>query len=73
MNAIYIPEDDVYSISYRGFAIQNFTTPIFYELPKRMRERMLLPLLKKGLTHNIGEKSVKDTLITKTQYGQRIA
>lgn len=69
----YLASDDIYTISYRGFAIQNFTTKIFYELPKRARERMLLPLLKRGLTHNLGESSVKHTLVTNTTHGQRIA
>lgn len=72
-NSIYIPEDDVYSITYRGFAIQTFTTKIFYDLPKRAREGMLVPLLKRGLTHNLGEKSIRHSLTTHTQYGQRIA
>lgn len=73
MNAVYSDDGDVYAIHKRGFAIQNFTSKIFYEIPKRAREKQLLALMKRGLTHNLGENSTKNSLLIRTQYGRRIA
>lgn len=73
MNAKYLSDDDVYVIHKRGFAIQNFTTKMFYDVPKRVREKQLLALMKRGLTHNLGENSLKDNLIVRTSYGRNIA
>lgn len=70
--ARYHANKDMYVVSYRGFAIQNFTGANFNEIPKAIRRRMYLPLLKRGLTHNIGERSTKNALNIHTQRGHRI-
>lgn len=73
MGARYLDDGDTYVIHKRGFAILNFTTKMFYDVPKRVREKHLLALMKRGLTHNLGENSLKNNLIVKTSYGRRIA
>jgi len=49
----------MYSIKFKGRGIQNFTSKTFYDLPKRHRENMMLPLLKIGLHTNWGEKRLQ--------------
>ena len=58
ITAYYAPEDDLYMVHKRGYAIQNFNTSKFYEQPKPIRRQALLALMKVGLTHNIGEKGL---------------
>lgn len=72
LSANYIADSDVYVVHKRGFAIHNFTTKMFYDMPRRARERMFRPLIKRGLAHNLGEKSVRESLVTRTQFGRRI-
>lgn len=72
LRANYIPENDAWVLHKRGYAVQNFTTKQFYEIPKRAREKFYRPLLKRGLAHNLGEKSLKKNLKVKTQLGQRV-
>lgn len=72
LSANYLIEKDIYCIHKKGFAIQNFNTEQFYQIPRQERRRLLLGLLKRGLTHNLGEKSVKDTLNIQSQLGIRI-
>lgn len=70
MEAIYIPAVDVYSLRIHGKGVQNFNTKIFYQLPKKHREKMLLPLIKKGVAHNLGEKKLN--LYQQRNIGKRI-
>lgn len=72
LSANYQTARDVYIIHKRGYAIQNFTTTQFYELDKPARRKLLLGILKRGLTHNIGENSIKNDLNIKSQLGIRI-
>ncbi len=72
IEAVYFPDNDVYSLRYRGRGIQNFNSKNFYTLPKRHRENMLLAIIKKGLTHNLGEKTLKDKLYLNRQIGKII-
>ena len=72
LSAYYAPNTDVWSIHKRGYAIHNFRTSQFHDIPKRYRMRNLLPIIQVGLTHNLGEKSLKGTLVLRTQLGQRI-
>lgn len=72
LGAVYHASRDVYVVHYRGYAIQTFRGETFYDIPKGMRRRMYLPLLKAGLAHNIGERSIKHDLNIKTQRGQVI-
>ena len=57
-SAIYFPLKDMYSIRFKGRGIQNFTSKTFYNLPKRFRESMMLPLMRVGLNLNAGEKKL---------------
>src|ERR1035437_2549155 len=54
-DALYFPDDDIYSIRFHGRAVQNFTSTIFYQLPKRKRLTMINDIIKLGLAHNSGE------------------
>jgi hypothetical protein len=56
LEAIYVPDNDVYSIRKNGRGVHNFNTPQFYQLPKRHREELVHRLLRVGLVHNLGEK-----------------
>jgi hypothetical protein len=69
LEAIYFPDNDVYSIRFKGRGIQNFTSKIFYELPKRHRQNMIRAILKLGLNHNAGEKR---NLILNRKLGRKI-
>lgn len=62
----------MYVIHKRGYAIQNFNTTQFYEVPPPARRRLIIGILKRGLTHNVGEKAIKDTLNVNSQLGIRI-
>ncbi len=65
LRAVYITDvgglNDVWSITTKqGIALMNFTTEIFYHMPKREREKMIEPTLKRGLNQLIGERHVRD-------------
>lgn len=71
LNALYIPENDVYCIHRKGRAVQNFTSSQFYDFPKGYREQMYKPLVKVGLAQNLGEK-YKEQFILNTKQGIKI-
>ena len=62
----------MYVLHKRGLAIQNFNPDQFYQIPPPARRRLIIGILKRGLTHNIGEKSIKNTLHINSQSGIRI-
>lgn len=72
LSANYSIQKDMYTVHKRGYAVQNFTRTQFYQIPKPVRRRDLRALLKRGLVHNIGERSVKNNLHVRTQLGIRI-
>lgn len=72
VEAVYFPNKDIYSIRYRGRGIQNFTSKMFYTIPKRHRENVIYAILKKGLTHNLGQKELKDKLYLNRNIGKKI-
>lgn len=72
LSANYMRSKDIFVIHKRGYAIQNFNTKQFYQIPKPKRKQLLLGILKRGLTHNIGERAIKDNLRVKSQLGIRI-
>lgn len=72
LSAYYHANTDVYVVTYRGYAIQNFRGATFHDIPKGKRRRMYLPLIKRGLMHNIGERSLNGQLNIHTQRGQVI-
>lgn len=71
LEAIYVPDNDVYSLRMRGRGVHNFSTPQFYQLPKRHREELVHRLLKVGLVHNLGEK-YNNQLYLARNIGKRI-
>lgn len=72
LSANYVARKDMYVVHKRGYAIQNFTTVQFYQIPKKERIQMFLAILQRGLTHNLGEKDMKNNIISHTQHGIRI-
>ena len=70
--ALYFPDDDVYSIRFRGRAVQNFTSTIFYQLPKRHRFNMIKDIIKLGLDDNSGERHLTNQLFMAQGQGKRI-
>lgn len=72
VEALYFPDNDVYSIQLKGRAVQNFTSKVFYQLPRRHRENMIRSIIKIGLAHNVGEKNMKDKLFHNRSIGKKI-
>lgn len=70
--ALYFPDDDIYSIRYKGRAVQNFTSTIFYQLPKRHRFNMIKDIIKLGLNHNSGERHLHNQLHLDMAQGKKI-
>jgi uncharacterized membrane protein YesL len=60
----------IFSISIHGKYLLNFTTGNFYSVPKAMRMKELLPLIKVGLAHNMGERSLKDQIQVPRRQGK---
>lgn len=71
MSAIYYPDSDTYALDRKGRAVQNFNSKSFYEIPKLGRERMLNPLIKVGMSHNLGE-HIKEQIFVSRKHGIRI-
>ena len=71
-DALYFPDDDIYSIRFHGRAVQNFTSTIFYQIPKRQRFNMIKDIIKLGLNHNSGEKHLTNQLFLQAGQGKRI-
>ena len=72
LSANYQQHKDIYVVHKRGYAIQNFNTEQFYQIPKPARRQLFIGLLQRGLTHNLGEGSAKNNLLIKSQLGIRI-
>ena len=72
MEGRYFPEDDIYSIRFKGRAIQNFNSNQFYHIPKRYRFKMLGKILKLGLEHNVGERSLQGQMLLDRKMGKKI-
>ena len=70
--ALYFPDDDVYSIRFRGRAVQNFTSTIFYQLPKRHRFNMIKDIIKLGLNNNVGERHLTNQLNLDSGQGKKV-
>jgi len=71
-DALYFADDDIYSIRFRGRAVQNFTSTIFYQLPKRHRFNMIRDIIKLGLNHNVGERHLTNQLFLAQGQGKKI-
>ncbi len=72
LEAIYIPDNDVYSIRFRGRGVHNFNSKNFYQVPKRYREVLVGRILKVGLNHNLGEKTVQRQIYLDRSIGKKI-
>lgn len=72
LEAVYFPTVDVYSLRKKGRGVQNFNSKNFYQLPQRYREVLIGRLLKVGLNHNLGEKTVKNQLFANRSQGKYI-
>ena len=73
MQANFLPESNVFQIHKGGRAIQTFTMDDFYQLPKRYRRFMFLPLIRAGLANNLKEGKVKEGLFGNFKNGKKIA
>lgn len=72
LSANYVVAKNMYVIHKRGFAIQNFNVDQFHQIAPPARRRLIIGILKRGLTHNVGEKNIKDNLNINSQVGIRI-
>lgn len=72
LEAVYFPGVDVYSLRKKGRGVQNFNSINFYQLPQRWRKELIGRLLKVGLNHNLGEKTVKNQLFLARNQGKYI-
>jgi len=70
--ALYFPDDDVYSIRFRGRAVQNFTSTIFYQIPKRQRFNEIRNIIKLGLENNVGERHLTNQLFLNRAQGKKV-
>lgn len=61
---------NIFSISINGKYLLNFTNKNFYDIPKAERMNQILPLLKVGLSHNLGEESAKDQMTIPRRQGK---
>jgi len=68
----YRPDKNFYVVHKRGYSIQNFTPQQFYQIPKPKRKEMLLAIMQRGLTHNLGESSLKGKLHSRSSLGKKI-
>lgn len=69
MSLNYIPKKDLIFVHKRGYGILSITHDIFFQIPKKQREKHFLPLLKRGLHHNCGEQG-KDNLFMNRRHGR---
>jgi hypothetical protein len=67
---LYFSDNDVYSIRFKGRAVQNFNSEKFYSLPKRNRFNMIRSIIKLGLAHNIGERSLRNQIYLDRKIGR---
>lgn len=72
LSANYVASKNMYVLHKRGYAIQNFNADQFYQVPPPARRRLIIGILKRGLTHNIGENNTKNNININSQVGIRI-
>jgi hypothetical protein len=66
------PNRDCWLVHKRGRAILNMSTEMFYQIPRFVRKRQFLPLIKRGLLHSLGGGSTKDQVLSPIRYGKII-
>ena len=67
----YLQDKDIYRITKNGKAVMAFHTDNFYQIPPRMRLNHIEPMIKRGLTLNLGEKYYEQSFMKK--HGKRIS
>lgn len=73
MEAYFIPESGVYTLTKRGRAVQNFVAHQFDNYPRARRMWEYNALIRAGLAHNLGEKNVYNQIFLPRRYGHKIA
>lgn len=63
---------DIYSISIHGKYLLNITNKNFYDIPFAERLNHIAPLMRVGLSHNLGENSLKDQVEIPRRHGQTL-
>jgi hypothetical protein len=72
LRAYYMISSDTYILTLGGRAVSGFGTEQFYQIPKKVRMQEFLPLIKVGLSHNLGE-AYRDQVYMPLHLGKRIA
>jgi len=62
LRADYLVKKDVYRLTKNGKMVMAFYTDTWYSIPPRMRRNHILPMIKLGLTHNVGESSTQEQM-----------
>lgn len=60
---------DIYSISIHGKYLLNITNKNFYDIPLAERMNHIVPLIRVGLAHNLGERTLKDQVEIPRRHG----
>lgn len=63
---------NIYSISINGKYLLNLTDRNFHDIPKVERMKHFLPLIKVGLSHNMGENSMRDQIEIPRRQGRKL-
>jgi chaperonin GroEL len=72
VEALYFPDNDIYSVRFRGQAVQNFNSMQFYQIPQRHRFNQIGQILRLGLNHNRGERSMMNQIYMNRSIGKKI-
>lgn len=62
----------IFSVHLNGRSVLNFTNHNFYDIPKAKRFKEFLPLIKIGLSQNLGESSLKEQIEIPRRQGIQI-
>lgn len=63
---------DIYSVSINGKYLINFSSKNFADIPRNQRIKQILGIIKVGLTHNMGEKSLVDQVEIPRRQGKKL-
>lgn len=72
MEAYFIPESQVYTLTKKGRAVQNFNADQFYHYPRKRRMWEYNALIRAGLANNLGER-MKNQIFLPRKFGIKIA
>jgi len=71
LKANYLFEGDIYVVHKDGYAVQNFTSEQFYQIPKRVRMEQYEPLVRLGLNVNL-QANHKKQMVVPWHFGHKI-